>query len=233
MKENKLVLLKNFTLLLVEDDKELLENISSTLSIFFSRVLTAKNGAEALKLFQTNAVDMIITDYVMPIMSGYELCILIREENKNIPIVFTSNYTDSEKLLNLISLNLSDFIIKPIDYTQLIKTLLKMIDRVQESNLYMMHLNANLSYNFLSKEVYDSKSNVIHKLSKSEISLLELFLHQEGKIISTEMIEFALSPTDSKSEQAIKNLIYRLRKKLAPCSIINVQSMGYILKLTR
>ena len=81
----KIGLLKNLTLLLVEDDEELKESIKETLALFFKNVFVAQNGLEALDIYSQNSIDLIITDYVMPIMNGYELCKNIREKNRKIP----------------------------------------------------------------------------------------------------------------------------------------------------
>jgi len=82
MTEEKLSRLKQFTLLLVEDDAELLNKLNVILSIFFKDVITAPNGKEALAIYKTQKIDMIISDYSMPIMSGYELLKEVRRENK-------------------------------------------------------------------------------------------------------------------------------------------------------
>lgn len=230
MKEKKLTLLKNFNLLLIEDDATLLKNIHATLSIFFNHVFTANNGADALTIFDHNHIDMVITDYVMPVMDGYEFCRVLRERNKKIPVVFTSSYTDSEKLLNLLPLNLSAYIIKPIEYSSLIQTLLKMIDQLEENDLYKISISPTLTYSFVTKDLFNAENNTTITFSKSERLVLELLLNHQNSIVSNEMIELSLSPTDSKSEQSIKNTIYRLRKKLGKTQIINIQELGYILK---
>ena len=100
MTEEKLSRLKMFTLLLVEDDEELLNKLNVILSIFFKEVITAQNGKDALEIYSTQKIDMIISDYSMPLMSGYELLKEIRKENKKIPLTIISNYSDKEKLLN-------------------------------------------------------------------------------------------------------------------------------------
>lgn len=92
-------ILKKLTLLLIEDDKELKDGLSETLSIFFNKILTAENGIEALKILESNNIDMIITDYVMPLMDGEEFCRNIRNKNYKIPITIISNYYEKEKLI--------------------------------------------------------------------------------------------------------------------------------------
>lgn len=226
----KIGLLKNLTLLLVEDDEELKESIKETLALFFKNVFVAQNGLEALDIYSQNSIDLIITDYVMPIMNGYELCKNIREKNRKIPLVIMSNYSDQEKLLKSISLELTDYVIKPIEYKQLLETLLKMVGKLERENLLTFAINEDRKYDFLKKEIYDKKENIYIKLTKSEIIILELLINNINKIVRIEEIEFNLSPHEHKSEQAIKNIIHRLRTKLSKNPIYNVQGVGYIFK---
>ncbi|MFY4787915.1 response regulator transcription factor [Aliarcobacter butzleri] len=230
MDKLKIGLLKNLTLLLVEDDEELRESTKETLALFFKNVFIAQNGLEALDIYSQNNIDLIITDYVMPIMNGYELCKNIREKNRKIPLVIMSNYSDQEKLLKSISLELTDYVIKPIEYKQLLETLLKMVGKLERENLLTFAINEDRKYDFLKKEIYDKKENIYIKLTKSEIIILELLINNINKIVRIEEIEFNLSPHEHKSEQAIKNIIHRLRTKLSKNPIYNVQGVGYIFK---
>ncbi|WP_148571737.1 response regulator transcription factor [Aliarcobacter cryaerophilus] len=230
MDKLKIGLLKNLTLLLVEDDEDLRESTKETLALFFKNVFIAQNGLEALDIYSQNNIDLIITDYVMPIMNGYELCKNIREKNRKIPLVIMSNYSDQEKLLKSISLELTDYVIKPIEYKQLLETLLKMVGKLERENLLTFAINEDRKYDFLKKEIYDKKENIYIKLTKSEIIILELLINNINKIVRIEEIEFNLSPHEHKSEQAIKNIIHRLRTKLSKNPIYNVQGVGYIFK---
>ncbi|TLS96136.1 response regulator transcription factor [Aliarcobacter cibarius] len=228
--ENNIDLLKSLTLLLVEDDDELRNSIKETLSIFFKNVFVAQNGSEALSIYSEESVNLIITDYVMPTMNGYELCKEIREKNRKIPLVIMSNYADQEKLLKSISLELTDYIIKPIEYKQLLSTLVKMIEKLKRENLLSFNLDKNKKYNFFTKEIYDEKENLYIKLTKSEIIILELLINNLDNIVSINTIEYSLSPLDHKSEQAIKNIIHRLRLKLPKKILSNIKGIGYKLK---
>ena len=71
---SNLRVLKQMSILLVEDDEELRENLSQTLSLFFNKVILATNGIEAIDMIKSNKIDMIITDYVMPVMDGHQFC---------------------------------------------------------------------------------------------------------------------------------------------------------------
>ncbi len=230
--ENNIALLKSLNLLLVEDDNELRNSIKETLSIFFKNVFVAQNGLEALDIYTEKSVNLIITDYVMPTMNGYELCKEIREKNRKIPLVIMSNYTDQEKLLKSISLELTDYIIKPIEYKQLLATLVKMLEKLERENLLSFNIDKNKKYNFFTKEIYNEKENIYIKLTKSEIVILELLIKNLDNVVDITTIEYNLSPLDHKSEQAIKNIIHRLRLKLSKEVLTNIKGIGYKLKST-
>ena len=228
MQEEKLSHLKNLTLLLIEDDEELLHKMQTILSIFFKEVLIAKDGNEGYDLFFNSKVDMLITDYVMPGIDGYELCKKIREKNKNIPLVIMSNYSDKEKLLNVIPLSLAQYLVKPIEYTNLTKALISMVDRLEDSSYECYKFTPQLSYDNINKQII--LDGEVLSLAKSEVTLIELFIENKDKIVSNSDIEYALDPTEEKSTHAIKTLIYRIRKKLGKDIIINIPSFGYMYK---
>lgn len=223
---NNLKLLKNLHILIVEDDIDLLVDVKATIEIFSNHIYTAINGKEALKVMDKYPVDMIISDYVMPIMDGYELCKLIRLSNKNIPITIMSNYNENEKLLKLLPLNLTNYIIKPINYTKLVSILLNMLQKLQESGLIVEHITKDITYHHLSKILKNGELTI--SLTKNEILILELFLKKKNSLVNNSLIKYNISK-DGLSEQAIKNLIHRLRIKIGKKVIVNIKEMGYML----
>ncbi len=223
---NNLKLLKNLHILVVEDDIDLLVDIQATIEIFCKHVYTAINGKEALEIMDKSPVDMIISDYVMPFMDGYELCKLIRLSNKNIPIAIMSNYNDNEKLLKMMPLNLTDYIIKPIGYANLMSVLLNMLQRLEESGLICEQITKDISYHHLSKILKNGEEIIL--LTKNEVLLLELFLKNKNSLVSNDLIEYNVS-RDGLSKQAIKNLIHRLRVKIGKKVIVNIKEMGYMI----
>jgi len=227
MNEEKLTILKNFTLLLVDDEEALLNKLHIVLSIFFKEVILATDGQEALDIYHNQSIDMVISDYSMPLMSGYELCKSIRTEDKYIPLVIMSNYSDKEKLLSVIPLALAQYLIKPIDYTTLTATLLSMIEQVELNGLDSVEINKSVSYDRLRKKLINKDEDI--SLSNNEITILELFIIKRNKIVTIAEINLALNLIEVKSKQAIKSLIYRLRKKVGKDSILNVPAYGYML----
>lgn len=228
MKEERLKNLKSLTLLLVDDDQILLTQMETIMSIFFKNVITAQNGQEALDIYSTRTADMIITDYSMPTMDGCELCKTIRKENINIPLVIMSSYKDEETLLKAIPLSLAQYLVKPVDYAAVTSVLLHMLEYHEMHNTSISKISEEVTYDRNQKLL--AAHGQIHALTKSEIAVIELFLSNKNRILTTYDIELSLDPSEQKSSPAIKSLIYRLRKKVGKNHILNVPGYGYILK---
>ena len=144
-------------------------------------------------------------------------------------MIIISNHTDQDKLLKSISLNLSEYLVKPLEYPTLTKALLKIILKMEENNSLIEYISPSLKYNIITKELYNNEEKMF--LTKSEIAALEFFVKNKNQLISSDKISIAIETGGNKSEQAIKNIIYRLRKKLGKDIIENVQGLGYILNL--
>ena len=122
---------KNLNLLYVEDDKHLVKEMTELFSNFFDDIQIAYNGEEALNLYKKEKFDIIISDIKMPRMDGIELSKQIKEIDSEQEIIIISAYNDSNKLMSLIKIGISDFILKPLDFQQFLQTILKV-----SKNLY-------------------------------------------------------------------------------------------------
>lgn len=118
-------LLKRLTLLYVEDDESVRNELSRLLSNFFNKIYTAKDGSDALTIYEqkNSEIDIIIADINMPNINGIEMLEKIRETNKSIPVIFTTAYSDTKFLVDAIKLKVFEYIIKPIDIRFLINAL--------------------------------------------------------------------------------------------------------------
>eukprot|EP01029_Cantina_marsupialis_P015694 TRINITY_DN345002_c0_g1_i2.p1 TRINITY_DN345002_c0_g1~~TRINITY_DN345002_c0_g1_i2.p1 ORF type:complete len:137 (+),score=22.56 TRINITY_DN345002_c0_g1_i2:48-458(+) len=123
-------ILKNINVLYVEDETEVREFTSKTISSIVKNVITAKDGLEGLEAFNTNKdINLILTDINMPKMGGLEMCSKIRKQDKEIPIVITSAHSDPNFLKEAIDVNVSSYAMKPIDLYHLIDSMIKAIKK--------------------------------------------------------------------------------------------------------
>lgn len=118
----------DLTILYAEDDLEILENMTFLLSRYASTVYTAKNGKEALELYSLHQPNIVITDIMMPLMTGIVLAQTIREKNSTTPIVFITAYNEKEHLDAANKIPVSSYIMKPFNLDTLNKTIEKAID---------------------------------------------------------------------------------------------------------
>jgi len=228
-KTNNLKILKELSVLIVEDDTELLNNLKDTIEIFTPNVYCATDGKEALTYFNEQHIDLLIIDYVMPNMDGVQLCKEIRLKSPYIPIVMISNYSDNEKLLKSIPLNLTKYLIKPVSYDDLINTIVDMIEKLKEQGKIEINISQNIKYNSISKILTNNKKQI--KLTKNETLLLELLIKNRNILVSNSTLEYSID-NNGLSIQAIKNLIHRMRVKIGKDSIINIKGLGYMLVFT-
>jgi len=118
------MLLNNFSLLYVEDDKDARENISSMLEPQVKELFVASNGEEGLELYKKYSPDIIITDISMPIMNGLDMCREIKKINYFQLILVLTAFNDLETLKATIDLGIDKYILKPVyDFEKLFNAL--------------------------------------------------------------------------------------------------------------
>ena len=123
------------TILCVEDEDALREDIVEELTDEGHHVLTARNGAEGLKIISENStVDLVLSDITMPVMDGFELLKQVREHEGNfadIPFVFLSALADRKQIVEGKILGADDYVIKPVDFDLLFATISARVRQVE------------------------------------------------------------------------------------------------------
>jgi diguanylate cyclase (GGDEF)-like protein len=103
------------TILYVEDESEVREELTRFLQRFSSHVITAENGEEGLELFRTHAPQIVITDIKMPKMNGIDMANKIKDISPDQSIIFTSAHGDNGYFLDAINMQVDGYILKPVD----------------------------------------------------------------------------------------------------------------------
>jgi response regulator RpfG family c-di-GMP phosphodiesterase len=135
--------MKNFTILLVDDDQNNIDSLSDLISSLFDiNIVVAYSGEDALRTLLKRDVDLIMSDIQMPNMDGFEVAMLLKKRKitKDIPIVFLTAIDHSwEHKKHGYDIGIVDYITKPIDSVILeakLKIFLKIYDLEQELNSY-------------------------------------------------------------------------------------------------
>lgn len=128
LSKNDEAMMRKIRVLYVEDEEDILRFASMVLEDYVDKLFIARNGKEALEILKKENIDLIITDILMPKISGIEL---IREIKKNplcdTAVIVATAHTETQYLLECIELRVDGYILKPIDIDELLKTILKAI----------------------------------------------------------------------------------------------------------
>lgn len=219
--------LKELNLLFLEDNEEFAKNTTEFLSIYFKKVLHSDNIKDALNLYNDNRIDVIISDIKVNDGNGLDFIKSIRKKNNSIPIVVLSAHKDESFLFKAIPLNITSYELKPLSYNKFLALLKKLSDLFNiEDELF--HHN-DIKYSFKKKTLFINKREI--KLTKKELLFIELIIQNKDSIISNEIIQRDVWDDKFMSDSAIKNLVFRLRKKLEIEFITCVTGIGYKLSL--
>lgn len=134
---------RDIKVLYVEDEELEREAVKKLLNNIFNNIEVACNGTRALTIFNNNKIDLVITDINMPFMDGIKLIEEIKKINSNIPVVVISAQNDNAKIYKAILAGIDSFVMKPIQLSQLIKSIRKVVDQTSiiknnEKNLIIL-----------------------------------------------------------------------------------------------
>jgi len=234
---------KNKSVLLVEDDDDIIKETKELLELIFSNVIVAKDGDEGIKKYlnykkeNDKYIDLVITDIQMPKMDGIELTKLIYKENNEQLLIVLSAHSESHYLLELVNIGISHFITKPLNYDSFVHVLYTKLKEVhdnknEELNTSIVVIDEELKWDKELKQIY--QNDQIVKLTKKETKLLELLLKYAEKTLSVEgILNYLWSDDDNNAPDIanLKNIISRLRKKIPTIDIENVYGFGYRVNL--
>jgi len=123
-KKRDLEILKEFNILYIEDDEDLLKNSSDILEDFVKNIYPVTNTKDALETLKTKKVDVIISDILLENDNGIDFIKRVRAElASDIPVILTTAYTDTNYLIDAIKLKVENYIIKPINIKELLNTI--------------------------------------------------------------------------------------------------------------
>lgn len=218
--------LKSLNILYIEDEENIRKNVTKTLKLLVNNVFELSNSLDALKVFDKEHIDIILSDISMPNLNGIEFVKKIREKNKNIPIILLTAHTDTPFLLEATKLKLIDYLIKPLNFNQLKEALTKASQEVFESGDYCIFFTNNTCYNLTQKKLYiDSKEQ---NISAKEIALLELLYKNKNRVVSISEIKSCVWEDEFEAtDSALKAVLNKLRKKIGKNSIRNISGIGY------
>ena len=230
--------MKKYNLLYVEDDIEVVDDILYFIKSRFKNIYIANDGKQALDIFNTHDIDLLLLDINIPYINGLEFAEIIRKKDNDTPILFLTSHSDRNKLLKAISLQIHGYILKPLNISELTTSLSKMIDLLDKRNNttdIIFFDNGFCWYNLTEELRY---KDIIIPLTKNETLFINIMLHHKCKPLSFTEIKDNLFENSEVKDNSIVQLVARLKKKSKKLSgsksffIENIYQYGYKLNTT-
>lgn len=222
-------------ILIVEDERDILQLVKHYLEKEGLRTTVAMTGLEALKRVAEDKPNLIVLDLMLPEMDGLEVCKRLRSslETAMLPIIMlTAKAEESDTIVGL-ELGADDYVTKPFSPKTLVarvKALLRRVDRtsVAEPNLYQYE---TLTMDLSRHEVSIGQEEV--PLTTKEFGLLEHLLRHRGRVLTRDVLLNAVWGYDYHgTTRTVDVHIRRLKQKLPLLeeAVVSVKSLGYKLK---
>ena len=199
-------------LLIVEDEKELLESVAEGLRLSGYAVDTATDGAEAEDLFWSETYDLIVLDINLPKIDGFTLLKEIREEDKQVNVIMLTARTQVADRVKGLDLGANDYLIKPFHFDELearIRSLLRRKQVVEDKIITYKNLSFDTGTKILAVN-----GDVI-KLTAKELGIFEYLILNQGRTISAEeLMEHVWDMNVSDVSNAVRVHMSALRRKI-------------------
>lgn len=221
----------NKKVLVVDDEKKIVDIVKAYLEKDGYSVTTAHDGKAALEMARSRPPDLIVLDLMLPEISGWDVCRILRAESDVPIIMLTARDEDTDKIVGL-ELGADDYVIKPFNPKELmsrIRAVLRRVDRTDDRSRPIEF--GDLSIDLERHEVRRGGRPV--ELTPTEFELLRALAQSPGRVYSRmQLLDTALGEAYEGYERTIDSHIKNLRKKVEadperPRYIVTVRGIGY------
>ncbi|MBM7542237.1 response regulator transcription factor [Amphibacillus cookii] len=215
------------TILVVEDQQVLREIMKEYLEDTGYEVLEAKNGIEALALFEEKKIHLLVLDIMLPEIDGWSVCRRIRKQS-NVPILMLTSRSDDDDTLLGFDLGADDYVVKPCSPPVLLARCKRLLEIKREIPPADTLVAGQFMLDYSSRKITVSGSEV--RLTHTEFEILAYLMENKGRILTKEQLIMKIWGYDFEGEErTLSSHIRNLRSKLGEHSkhIVTVIRSGY------
>jgi DNA-binding response OmpR family regulator len=220
-------------ILLIEDDKALLETLTASLQAENFKVISATDGQEGFRLCSKEKLDLIILDLGLPSMNGMEICRQLRSKGIATPIIMLTGQKKEEidKVLGL-EVGADDYMTKPFGTQELLARIRAVIRRAEpEAKEVEQFSLGDIDINFKKQTAFKGKKELY--LTAKEFALLKFLISHEGEVVTRETLLNEVWGYDKfPTTRTIDTFIHHLREKIEkdpanPHHLLTIPWSGY------
>lgn len=222
----------NQTILVVDDEQDLLDLIEYNLKKEGFEVIKAEDGMEGINLAREHTPDLVLLDIMMPEMDGLEVCEIMRSDSdlKNIPIIFLTARGDEKMEVEGLNKGGDDYITKPISTTKLVSRIKAVLRRFEGMNQTGKILNVhNLE---IDRDRYIvTQDDQEHHLPRKEFQLLHFLASRKGIVMDRQtLLNEVWGDNVYVVDRTVDVHVRKIREKLGNEYIETVKGVGYRFK---
>ncbi|MCH8567306.1 MAG: response regulator [Balneolales bacterium] len=217
------------TILVVDDEEDLLEFISYNLSKEGYSVLTSENGREGLKLAREHKPDLILLDIMMPDITGIEVCRHLKQDSelKDTPVIFLTAKVDEKFEVQGLDLGADDYLSKPISTSKLKSRIKAVLRRYRNADKpeAVLHVHELM----IDRDRYIvSDGSKEYNLPKKEFELLYYLASRKGKVLDRQtLLNEVWGNNIYVIDRTVDVHIRKIREKIGEDYIETVKGVGY------
>lgn len=221
-----------FHILVIEDDPKLAEFIAAELSLEEYQVTIAANGMDGLTMARDSQPDLLILDWMLPGISGLDLCLRLRKTGVQIPIIMLTAKDEIPDRVTGLNAGADDYVTKPFSMEELLARVKARLRRSNTESQDFLQFE-DLRLNSLTREVY--RGTQLIELTAKEFDLLELLIRHPRQVMTRDQILEQVWGYDFMGESNIIEVYIRaLRIKLEANDqkrlLHTVRGVGYVLR---
>lgn len=220
-------------ILVIEDEEKIVEFIESYLINSGYEVYKAFNGSDAFKLFNSQKIDLVLLDLMLPDISGEQICEELRKTSK-VPIIMLTAKSQEESILNGLEIGADDYMTKPFSPRQMVARVKALLRRTSEESQISDTLSFNHGDLIINQADYTvKKANQMMYITPSEFKILITLAKRPNKVFTREeLINVAFDGDylgyDRTIDSHIKNLRAKIETDSKECKyILTIRGIGY------
>lgn len=222
-------------ILLIEDDIKLAQFIEMELTCEEYEVSMAHNGLDGLTQARQNPPDLVILDWMMPGLTGVEICRRLRSTGSKVPIILVTARDEISDRVSGLDAGADDYVIKPFSIEELLARIRSNIRRTKEEDNNILQFE-DLSLNHRTREIFRAEKLI--ELTVREFELLEyLMTHSQQVMTRDQILENVWGYDFGGDSNIIEVYVRTLRQKLETdnaCRLIQtVRGIGYVLRVSK
>lgn len=220
------------TILIVDDETDLLDLIEYNLEKEGYNVLKAENGHEGIRLARKHSPDLIILDVMMPKMTGIEVCRILKEDGelKSKPVIFLTARGDEKTEIEGLEIGADDYLMKPISTSKLVSRIKVVLRRTVEPNDNDTTITAGDLVIDKSRYLV-IRDKVEYQLPRKEFELLSFLAIRKGKVLDRQtLLNEVWGSNIFVIDRTVDVHVRKIREKLGDHYIETVKGVGYRFK---